>query len=122
MMLLAVGCSAQRLPRKARLLLFGADHYEIDINGAHYELTRRICAPADVHITLLPVHSARNWLRRVLAPQFTPTTEQPIDALVKRWPLVMINCDTPQEALAYFRQYTQEALPQVGGSLLVALG
>ena len=28
----AVGVAAQRLPRKARLLLFGDDHYEVDIN------------------------------------------------------------------------------------------
>ena len=38
------GISAQRSLRKVRLLLFGADHYEVDESGAHYELTRRCCA------------------------------------------------------------------------------
>ena len=37
----AIGSAAQQLPRQARLLLFGDDHCEIDISGAHYELTRR---------------------------------------------------------------------------------
>ena len=58
----AVGISAQRLPRKVRLLLFGADHYEVDISGAHYELTRRCCATSGVHLSLPPVQTARDFL------------------------------------------------------------
>ena len=37
-------CCAQTLPRDLRLLLYGATHKEVDMSGAHYELTRAICA------------------------------------------------------------------------------
>ena len=34
---------AQSLPRQLRLLIYGDTHKEVDISGAHYELTRALC-------------------------------------------------------------------------------
>ena len=34
---------AQSLPRQLRLLIYGETHKEVDISGAHYELTRALC-------------------------------------------------------------------------------
>ena len=94
--LYAVGNAAQRLPRKIRLLLFGMNHYELDISGAHYELARRLCARAGVHRSLRPVFLTRDWLRSVLTPAEGPDTSPALDALIKRWPLIVINSETPQ--------------------------
>ena len=88
-------------PRQARLLLFGDDHCEIDISGAHYELARRFCAQAGVHASLRPIHLVRDWLRTVLMPTDSQAVPDDFDALIKRWPLVVINSDSPQEALAF---------------------
>ena len=63
-----VGPAAQQLPRQVRLLLFGHNHCELDISGAHYELTRRCCAQDRVHSSLLPIQNIREWLRAVLMP------------------------------------------------------
>lgn len=81
----AVGYAAQRLPREVRLLLFGADHYELDISGAHYELTRRLCALAGVHRCLRPIHQTRTWLREVLTPLEGLADPPAVDTLIKRW-------------------------------------
>ena len=96
-----VGTAAQQLPRKVRLLLFGRSHCEIDISGAHYELTRRCCAQAGVHCSLLPIRKVREWLRAVLAPPGQQACSQDLDGLIKKWPLVVINSDSPGEALAF---------------------
>ena len=97
-----VGSAAQQLPRQVRLLLFGHSHCEIDISGAHYELTRRCCAQAGVHGSLPPIREIREWLK---AP--TPPEQQAylgdLDGLIKKWPLVVINSDSPRKALAYCR-------------------
>ena len=91
----AVGISAQRLPRKVRLLLFGVDHYEVDISGAHYELTRRCCATSGVHLSLPPVQTARDSI------------EDPalLSTLVKTWPLIIINSGTPHEAISFLQRH-----------------
>ena len=99
----AVGNAAQRLPRKVRLILFGADHYELDISGAHYELTRRCCAAAGVHLSLQPIRIVREWLRGAFAAPEATGDPTLIDTLVKRWPLVIINSSTPQEAVSYIQ-------------------
>ena len=58
-----VGSAAQQLPRQFRLLLFGHSHCEIDISGAHYELTRRCCAQAGVHGSLPPIRRSESGSR-----------------------------------------------------------
>ena len=111
----AVGVAAQRLPRKARLLLFGEDHYEVDISGAHYELTRRRCATSGVHLTLPPVQTARDWLREQFCTPVIVGDPALHVTLVKTWPLVIINSGTPQEAVSYL----QRQLPHLGDQQLV---
>ena len=96
-----VGAAAQQLPRQIRLLLFGHTHCEIDISGAHYELTRRCCAQAGVHSSLLPVQKVREWLQVVLAPPDQLTCPVYLEGLIKKWPLVVINSASPREALAF---------------------
>ena len=100
----SVGSAAQRLPRQARLLLFGNSHWEIDISGAHYELMRRQCRAAEVHLSLLPITQMRSYLTRALRAQIAETD---ISLLVKTWPLVIINSATPQEAIEYLRKRIQ---------------
>ena len=109
----AVGSAAQQLPRRARLLLFGNSHCEIDISGAHYELARRYCAQAGAHVSLLPIHRIRDWLRVVLMPPANQASPGDFEGLIKRWPLVGINSDSPQEALAFLSRQ----LPYLPGHL-----
>ena len=97
----SVGNAAQRLPRQVRLLLFGNTHWEIDISGAHYELMRRQCRAAEVHLSLLPIAQMRSYLTRALMAQVAETD---ISLLVKTWPLVIINSATPQEAIEYLNK------------------
>ena len=97
----AVGNTAQRLPRQVRLLLFGSSHWEIDISGAHYELMRRHCKTAAVHLELPPIAQARERIRDAISTQFAGGDVEP---LVKTWPLVIINSATPQEAVEYLRK------------------
>ena len=111
----AVGVAAQRLPRKARLLLFGEDHYEVDISGAHYELTRRCCATSGVHLTLPPVQTARDWLREQVCTPVIGGDPALHVTLVKTWPLVIIDSGTPQEAVSHL----QRQLPHLGDQQLV---
>ena len=80
----AVGNAAQRLPRQVRLLLFGNSHCKIDSSGAHYELMRRQCKAAAVHLGLPPVAQVREYLREALS---THIAEGSVEALVKTWPL-----------------------------------
>ena len=102
----SVGNAAQRLPRQVRLLLFGNSHWEIDISGAHYELMRRQCRAAEVHLSLLPITQMRSYLTRALRAQIAETDTS---LLVKTWPLVIINSATPQEAIEYLNKRTQMA-------------
>ena len=97
----AVGNAAQRLPRQVRLLLFGNSHWEIDISGAHYELMRRQCKAAAVHLGLPPIAQAREYLREALS---THVAEGSVESVVKTWPLVIINSATPQEAIEYLKK------------------
>ena len=54
-------CCAQTLPRDLRLLLYGATHKEVDMSGAHYELTRAMCASK----SLPPIRELRLWLQQL---------------------------------------------------------
>ena len=108
----AVGFAAQQLPRQVRLFLFGHSHCEIDISGAHYELTRRCCAHAGVHRSLAPIRKIREWLKAVLVLPEQQVSPGEVDGLIKKWPLVIINSDSPREALAYLsRQLPRLAHP-----------
>lgn len=100
----AVGHAAQRLPRRVRLILFGADHCELDMSGAHYELARRFCAVEGVHLSLLPVRLMREWLRAILDASEEVPDPSLADTLVTRWPLIVINSTTPQEAISYIQR------------------
>ena len=104
----SVGNAAQRLPRQVRLLLFGNCHWEIDISGAHYELMRRQCKAAEVHLALLPIAQARAYLRGAF---WAHIAEDEVGPLVKTWPLVIINSATPQEAIEYLKKRLQTELP-----------
>ena len=107
-----VGPAAQQLPRKVRLLLFGHNHCEIDISGAHYELVRRCCAQTGAHGSLPPIQATREWLKAVLTPPDPQALSDTYEGLVKKWPLVIINSDTPQEALTFLsRQLPHLAQP-----------
>ena len=103
----SVGNAAQRLPRQVRLLLFGNSHWEMDISGAHYELMRRQCKTAEVHLELLPIAQVRDYLRGAHRAHIA---EDEIGPLVKTWPLVIINSATPQEAIEYLKKRIQTEL------------
>ena len=109
----AVGSATQQLPRRARLLLFGSSHCEIDISGKYYELPRRYCAQARAHVSLRPIHLIRDWLRIALMPPEDQVIPGDFDVLIKRWPLVVINNDSPQEALTFLSRQ----LPYLPGHL-----
>ena len=100
----SVGNAAQRLPRQVRLLLFGNSHWEMDISGAHYELMRRQCKTAEVHLALLPIAQVRDYLRGALRAHIA---ENEIGPLAKTWPLIIINSATPQEAIEYLKKRIQ---------------
>ena len=103
----SVGNAAQRLPRQVRLLLFGNSHWEIDISGAHYELMRRQCKTAEVHLALQPIAQMRDYLKGALRAH---VAEDETGPLVKTWPLVIINSATPQEAIEYLKKRIQAEL------------
>ena len=113
----AVGPSAQHLPRQVRLLLFGGSHCEIDISGAHYELTRRFCALANVHRALPPIHDLRNWLRQLLELSDPSVFLDNGESMVKKWPLVVINSADPQEAMVYLTRQLPQLADQVPAAL-----
>ena len=113
-----VGSAAQQLPRRIRLLLFGQNHCEIDMSGAHYELARRCCAQAGVHVSLLPIQNTREWLRTVLMPPDQRVCSEDLEGLVKKWPLVVINSDTPREALAFLSRQLPHLPPHLPPELI----
>ena len=50
---------AQSLPRQLRLLMYGDTHKEVDMSGAHYELTRALCKSQ----SLPSIGVLRDWLK-----------------------------------------------------------
>jgi hypothetical protein len=77
------GPCAQRLPRKARLLIFGNTHQEIDMIGAFYEIMRRICNDEQLPDT----HKLRDALAQLLG--FLP--REHLLTTLKRHPLIVMN-------------------------------
>ena len=52
----------------------------------------------------------RDWLNRILTLAVEPASLGALDALVKRWPLIVFNSGTPQEAITFLlRQQLQLA-------------
>ena len=103
----AVGNAAQRLPRKVRPLLFGNNHCELDISGVHYELARRGSVPLQESIVpCVPSFSHATGFKgcSVLTLAEGLPSFPALEALIKRWPLIVINSETPQEAVTYLQR------------------
>ena len=63
----AVSGGAQLLPKALRLLIFGKDHYEVDMIGAFYEIVRRkLINPDPSAPALPPIGELRRQLREAL--------------------------------------------------------
>ena len=107
-LLWAQASQRKRLPRQVRLLLFGNSHWEIDISGAHYELMRRQCKSAAVHLGLPAIAQVREFLREALGTHIAVST---VETVVKTWPLVILNSATPQEAIEYLKKRFIGELP-----------
>ena len=78
---------AQSLPRNLRLLMYGSTHKEVDMSGAHYELTRALC----VSKTLPAISVLRNWLRHLWAPRLACDDSGDVSKAVKLFPVRVIN-------------------------------
>ena len=72
-------CGAQTLPRNLRLLLYGNTHKEVDMSGAHYELTRAICASK----SLPPIKELRQWLRQLWGSRLASDETDEVQRAVK---------------------------------------
>ena len=84
--LYATQICAQRLPRELRLLLYGCNHKEVDLTGAHYELIRAMTGS----VTLPPTHLLRSRLRETWAVDQSAAPE-PLLKEVKMLPIRVIN-------------------------------
>ena len=89
-------CCAQTLPRDLRLLLYGATHKEVDMSGAHYELTRAICASK----SLPPVRELRLLLQQLWSARLASEDADNVQCAIKLFPIRIINSGAPQ-ALAH---------------------
>ena len=78
---------AQSLPRNLRLLMYGSTHKEVDMSGAHYELTRALC----VSKTLPAISVLRDWLRHLWAPRLACDDNGDVSKAVKLFPVRVIN-------------------------------
>ena len=78
---------AQSLPRNLRLLMYGSTHKEVDMSGAHYELTRALCASK----TLPAISVLRDWLRHLWAPCLACDTNGDVGKAIKLFPVRVIN-------------------------------
>ena len=85
--MLTVG--GQRIPRTARLLLFGRNHCEIDLKGSFYELVRRLGLLFMPDLVPLPtIDELRTQLYRDL---YVQEVEAICPHTVKQLPLRIIN-------------------------------
>jgi len=79
----------QRLPRAARLLLFGRNHCEVDLKGSFYELVRRL------GLLYMPDHVPLPTIDDLRAQLYCDPYIQAVEALcphtVKQLPLRIIN-------------------------------
>ena len=91
------GPCAQRLPRKLRMLLFGATHQEIDMTGSFYEIMRRICR--DPHLP----HIGR--LRDILADLLGLVPQGQRQSTIKRHPLIVMNAGAKEACSRVEREF-----------------
>jgi len=79
----------QRIPRAARLLLFGRNHCEVDLKGSFYELVRRL------GLLFMPDHVPLPTIDDLRAQLYRDPYIQAVEALcphtVKQLPLRIIN-------------------------------
>ena len=78
---------AQSLPRKLRLVMYGDTHKEVDMSGAHYELTRALCESQ----SLPTICVLRDWLKKLWAPRLACDTNDDVGRAVKLFPIRVIN-------------------------------
>ena len=95
--------SAQFLTKEARYLLYGQNHKEVDMSGAHYELLRRC-----VEVSQLPPIAQ---LREAIRTECQSTMQDP-NAFAKLLPLQLLNTNA-DSTLAFAKE--QEYIP--GGRL-----
>lgn len=91
------GPCAQRLPRKIRLLLFGATHQEIDMTGSFYEIMRRI--GRDPHLPHIGV------LRGMLTDLLGLVPQGQRQSAVKRHPLIVMNAGANEACSRIEREF-----------------
>ena len=78
---------AQSLPRQLRLLIYGETHKEVDISGAHYELTRSLCKSQ----SLPPISALREKLRHLWASRLSSDSGGEVGRAIKLFPIRVIN-------------------------------
>ena len=78
---------AQSLPRQLRLLIYGETHKEVDISGAHYELTRLLCKSQ----SLPPISALREKLRHLWASRLSNDAGGEVGRAIKLFPIRVIN-------------------------------
>ena len=79
---------AQSLPRQLRLLIYGDTHKEVDMSGAHYELTRALCKSQ----SLPSIGVLRDWLKILWTPRLACDANGEIGRAIKLFPIRVINC------------------------------
>ena len=79
---------AQSLPRQLRLLIYGDTHKEVDISGAHYELTRAVCKSQ----SLPSICVLRGWLKVLWTSRLASDTSGDVGRAIKLFPIRVINC------------------------------
>ena len=78
---------AQSLPRQLRLLIYGDTHKEVDISGAHYELTRALCKSQ----SLPSICVLRGWLKFLWASRLSSDNSGDVGRAIKLFPIRVIN-------------------------------
>ena len=78
---------AQSLPRQLRLLIYGETHKEVDISGAHYELTRALCKSQ----SLPSICALRERLKRLWASRLSSDKGGEVGRAIKLFPIRVIN-------------------------------
>ena len=79
---------AQSLPRQLRLLIYGDTHKEVDMSGAHYELTRALCKSQ----SLPSIGVLRDWFKVLWTSRLACDTNGDVGRAIKLFPIRVINC------------------------------
>ena len=78
---------AQSLPRQLRLRIYGETHKEVDISGAHYELTRALCKSQ----SLPSICALRERLKLLWASRLSSDKGGEVGRAIKLFPIRVIN-------------------------------